>query len=106
VLNITEHNWYGCKQGHEGIDGNEMADQLAKPGSECQFIVPEPAWGSSLGVAKKGAKEAKVLIQRPSVRGGKKKIAVEFEQRPVRRGCRTTRRTLPPKRTPFQSGTG
>jgi ribonuclease HI len=34
--------------GHEGIDGNRMADQLAKEGSECPFIASEPAYGVSL----------------------------------------------------------
>jgi hypothetical protein len=39
--------------GHEGIDGNDMADQLAKLGSECPFKRPEPACGISMGVSKK-----------------------------------------------------
>jgi hypothetical protein len=39
--------------GHEGIDGIETADQLAKTGSEYPFTGPEPACGISIGVAKK-----------------------------------------------------
>jgi hypothetical protein len=39
-------------QGHEGIAGNEKADQLARTGSEHSFIGPEPACGISIGVAK------------------------------------------------------
>jgi ribonuclease HI len=31
--------------GHEGIEGNGTADQLAKLGSECPFVGPEPACG-------------------------------------------------------------
>jgi hypothetical protein len=38
--------------GHEGTEGNKTADQLAKLGSECLFIGPEPAWGISAGIAK------------------------------------------------------
>jgi hypothetical protein len=38
---------------HEGTDGNEMAHQLAKLGSEHPFIRPEPGCGISVGVAKK-----------------------------------------------------
>jgi ribonuclease HI len=43
--------------GHEGIVGNEMANQLAKTGSEHPFIEPEPACGISIGVAKKTVKD-------------------------------------------------
>jgi hypothetical protein len=41
---------------HEGIVGNETADQLARTGSEHPFIRPEPACGISTGVAKKTAR--------------------------------------------------
>jgi hypothetical protein len=33
--------------GHMGIDGNEMADQLARQGSSCLLTEPEPALGIS-----------------------------------------------------------
>jgi hypothetical protein len=39
---------------HEGIEGNEIADQLAKLGSECPFIGPEPVCGIS---AKKAVRD-------------------------------------------------
>jgi hypothetical protein len=72
--------------GHGGIVGNEMADQLARTGSEHPFIGPKPACGISIGVAKKavrdwtnrnhkkywesviGLKQAKGLISGPSAR--------------------------------------
>jgi hypothetical protein len=71
--------------GHEGIEGNEIADQLAKLGSECPFIGPEPACGISAGISKKavrgwtnrdhkkywesltGLKQTKGFLQGPSV---------------------------------------
>jgi hypothetical protein len=43
--------------GHEGIVGNETADQLARTGSEHLFTGPEPACGISIGVAKKAFRD-------------------------------------------------
>jgi ribonuclease HI len=43
--------------GHGGIVGNEMADQLARMGSEHLFLGPEPACGISVGVAKKAVRD-------------------------------------------------
>jgi ribonuclease HI len=43
--------------GHEGIVGNEMADQLARTGSEHPFTGPESACGISIGVAKKAVRD-------------------------------------------------
>jgi hypothetical protein len=39
-------------QGHEGIQSNEIADQLSRLGSECSFIRPEPTCRISAGIAK------------------------------------------------------
>jgi hypothetical protein len=41
---------------HEGIVGNETADQWARMGSEHPFIEPEPACGISIGVAMKAVR--------------------------------------------------
>jgi hypothetical protein len=43
--------------GHEGIVGNETADQLARIGSAHPFTGLEPACGISIGVAKKAVKD-------------------------------------------------
>jgi hypothetical protein len=43
--------------GHEGIVGNETADQLARTGSENPFIGPEPACGISIAAAKKAVRD-------------------------------------------------
>jgi hypothetical protein len=42
--------------GHESVDGNETANQLARTGSENPFIGPEPACGMSIGAAKKAVR--------------------------------------------------
>jgi hypothetical protein len=70
--------------GHEGIAGNEIADQLARTGSEHPFTGTEPACSISTGAARKavsnwlnrkhtkqwesiiGLKQAKELIPGPS----------------------------------------
>jgi hypothetical protein len=39
--------------GHRRVEGNETAEQLARLGSECPFIVPEPECGISVGITKK-----------------------------------------------------
>jgi hypothetical protein len=84
--------------GHEGTEGNEVADQRAKLGSECPFIGPEPACGISAGTAKKavrdwtnrdhkkyyepltGLKQAKGFLQGPSVRRTKGQLKLNGNQ--------------------------
>jgi hypothetical protein len=69
-----------------GIDGNEIADQLARQGSSHPFIGPEPALGISAKVARgvirywasrkheehwqslRGRKQAKGFLKNPSAR--------------------------------------
>jgi hypothetical protein len=87
-----------------------MADQSAKQGSERLFIRPEPACGTSMGAAKRviryflsGLKQAKVLIQGPSAKKTRELLNLN---RAVTMDGRTTHKTLPPKRTPLQTGSG
>jgi hypothetical protein len=42
---------------NDGIIGNETADEMAKFGSEYLFIGPEPAFGISVGAAKKAVRD-------------------------------------------------
>jgi hypothetical protein len=88
LTKLAEHNrvqliWM---PGHEDIEDNETADQLAKLGSECPFIGFEPTCSISAGISKKavrdwtnrdhkkywesltGLKRAKGFLQGPSVR--------------------------------------
>jgi hypothetical protein len=84
--------------GHEGIVGNETADQLARTESEHLFTEPEPACSISIGVAKKaamdwmntnhrkywesttGLKQAKGLTPRPSARRTKDLLKLNRDQ--------------------------
>jgi ribonuclease HI len=59
LVTLAEHNrvqliWV---PGYMGIDGNEMADQVAKSGSSHQFIGPEPALGISAKTAREVIRE-------------------------------------------------
>jgi hypothetical protein len=58
LVKLAEHNrvqliWVS---GHRGIEGN-TADQLARLGSKCPFIGPEPACGISAGMPRRDWKE-------------------------------------------------
>jgi hypothetical protein len=84
--------------GHEGVAGNETADQLAKIGSEHSFIVPEPACGISMGGAIKairdwttmshekhwksltGLRQAKGLIRGPSAKRASELLKLDRNQ--------------------------
>jgi hypothetical protein len=57
-LELARHNrvqliWV---PGHEGIAGNELADQVARTGSERPFTGPEPVCSISFGAAKKAVR--------------------------------------------------
>jgi hypothetical protein len=43
--------------GREGIEGNEIADQLAKLGSEFPFIGPEPTCGILAKIGKRAVRD-------------------------------------------------
>jgi hypothetical protein len=96
--------------GHEGIDGNETADQLARTGSENPLIRPEPACGISIGAAKKAVRDWTNGNQKPLgihywSQTGKgiyirtlcltNEGSVGTKQRPTKMGGRNTYWTLP-----------
>jgi hypothetical protein len=43
--------------GHRRLDDNEIADRLARLGTECPFIGPEPSYDITARVAKKAVRD-------------------------------------------------
>ena len=84
--------------GHEGIEGNEMADSLAKKGASVPFIGPEPVCGISYAGARQairewmerrhlnawrttpGQRQAKEFIVKPSQRRTKELLKLSKKQ--------------------------
>jgi hypothetical protein len=95
LMQLPKHNrvqpiWV---PGHGDVEDNETSNQLAKLGSECPLIGPEPACGISSGISKKavrdhkkycesltGFKEAKGFLQGPSVRRTKELLKLNRNQ--------------------------
>lgn len=71
--------------GHEGIEGNEMADQLANRGAEGQFIGPEPFCGIGgnyfKSLLKKREKELMETYQRELPTNSQSKEFIEYSKK-------------------------
>jgi hypothetical protein len=83
---------------HEGIAGNELADQLPRTGSEHPFTGPEPACSISIGAARKavsnwlnrkhtkqwefiiGLRKAKEFISEPSAKRTRDLLKLDRDQ--------------------------
>jgi hypothetical protein len=105
--------------GHEGIVGNETADQLARTGSEHPFVGPEPACGITIRVAKRAVRDwtnrnhKKTMGIHYWTQTGKRtyiralcqknKGSLEIKQRPIKMDSMTIYRTLSSTGTPFQT---
>jgi hypothetical protein len=100
LMQLAKHNRFQLiwVPGHEGIVGNETADQLARAGFDHPLIGTEPACGISIGVAKKavrdgmsrkhqeywesltGLRQAKGLIQEPPTKRTKDLLRINRDQ--------------------------
>jgi hypothetical protein len=121
-MKLPEHNrvqliWV---PGQRVIEGNKTADQLARLGSKCPFIGPEPACSISAGIAKRmlGTGQTDIIkntgaLNRTQTGKGiltrtlcqKNQGNVKTKQKPVTIGDRTSYRILSPERTSLQNGT-
>ena len=54
-----------CVPGHEGILGNEKADELTKKGADTQFTGPEPVLGLPYSVVKRAIRDWMQALQGP-----------------------------------------
>jgi hypothetical protein len=100
LIRPAEHNrvqliWV---PGHMGIDGNDKANQLARLGSSCPFIGPEPALGISAKIAREvimgwsntkhvvywqsihGQRQARDFLKRPSGRRAGEPLSLNINQ--------------------------
>jgi hypothetical protein len=83
--------------GHEGIVGNESADQLVRTGSDHPFMGPEPACGISRDWTNRNHKKTLDIHNWAQTGKGtytralcqKNKVSVEVKQRPIKMGGRT-----------------
>jgi hypothetical protein len=71
-------------QGHEGIESNETADQLARLGSECPFVEPEPTCDISAGIAEMASEILGVRNRTQTGKGILKMTLCQKNQGPVK----------------------